>query len=204
MMARIERTASRALPGICCLLFLLLVTAIGATNTGFDPAEPELISQKIVDLIEPGEPIYLDIQAGDLTSRLDFRIRQLLIAKGADLRESELDIPEEEQADTLGVQPVSSLASMPTRLVRIRMELDWTTQEKRSFFSFRSERLPLYVFNIKQISLPKWKLAKIDNLSFVDQPAKFEASRPLTLKWFEPLLAATALASVIYILWTTK
>jgi hypothetical protein len=77
MMARIERTASRALPGICCLLFLLLVTAIGATATGLDPAEPELISQKIVDLIELGDPVYLDIQAGDLTSKLDFRIRQL-------------------------------------------------------------------------------------------------------------------------------
>lgn len=189
------------------VLFCWLAGFCWLEAVSYAPAEPDTISARIVALIDISQPVYLEVQAGDLTSTLDFKIRQLLIQKGADLRELNLQSweaglnPAEDSLNT----PVPDISAPLTgQLVKISMELDWTTLEHRSFFSYRSERRPLYSFQIKQISLPLHRLQTIDNLSFVVPSIPSQGQSPANLRWFEPVLAITALGSLIYLLWNTE
>ncbi len=187
------------------LLLALACFHLGA-ETRFASAEPEFISERIVELIDLSRPLVLDIQAGDLTPRLDFLIRGLLLQRGADLRESD---PFSEthfyapEADSLPKEPLPQ-ALQNLNLVSVSMELGGITIENKSFLSYRSSRHPLYTFQVKQIQLPAYQLLAIEELSFTDQSSGSGSSPLAGLKWFEPVLATTALASLIYLLWTIE
>ncbi len=187
-------------------LLALMCFHLGAESR-YASAEPEFISERIVELIDTDRPLILDIQAGDLTPRLDFLIRGLLLSKGADLRETDPFAGSElaaAQGDTLLAINLAPYALQNLNLVSIGMELGGTTLESKSFLSYRSERHPLYTFQVKQIRLPGYKLLKIEELSFSDQELKTSGPSLSKLKWFEPVLATTALASLIYLLWTIE
>ncbi len=184
------------------LLFLSCLPLLAAAE--HPEAEPELISVRIVELIDTGKPVILDIQAGDLTSELGYRIRRMLLDKGADLRETEAgaldDIAlQEAQASEIPDRPLGE-----ANLVRISMELGGLTIEEKGFLTYNSQRFPLYTFQIRQISLPAYSLKQIDSLSFVEKNINAKSQPLTTIKWFEPVLASTALASIIYLLWTTE
>ncbi len=191
-----------------CLLPLLalLCLPLGA-EAAFDNAEPEFISERIVELIDVSHPLILDIQAGDLTPRLDFLIRGLLLAQGADLRETD---PRDGLAwavsagDSLTAANLGPFAAQNLTLVSVGLDLGGTTVESKSFLSYRSERYPLYTFLVKQIRLPGYKLLSIGELSFTDRERKTSGPSLSSLKWFEPVLASTALASLIYLLWAIE
>lgn len=189
-------------------LLLLLLTGWASLNANWDGVDPDSVAAAVVALVDTGEPVYLDLQAGDLTSALDLRIRKLLIAKGADLREESI-VPYEDSPvpaeDSLGLKPGLTLAQQPSRLVRVTLELGWKTLERKSFFGYRSERLSQYEFTVRQIALPQGKLESIDQLSFTGAYNGTKGPDPAAnLKWFEPVLAVTALASIVYLLWTTE
>jgi len=100
------------MPRFLVLLLALLWLPLCAQNA-WQEASPELISARIVDLIDIDAPVILDIQAGDLTSQLDVRVRQLLLAKGADLREPSLagqDSYQSENPDSLNIPRLDLLA----------------------------------------------------------------------------------------------
>ncbi len=191
------------------LFLLLAITCLHlSAETRFATADPDLISSQIVDLISTSAPILLDIQAGDLTSDLEIKIRQLLLQKSADVLEygSERDsrfyyFTDE---DTLALPNLDYFAVNSAQLVRISLDLGGTTIERKGFLSYHSERYPLYTFQIKQISLPQNKLLRIDSLSFVDKSRQPEERVLTNSKWFEPVLASTALATLIYLLWTIE
>lgn len=178
-----------------------------SAEANFATAEPEFISRRIVELIDTSRPLLLDIQAGDLTPRLDHLIRGLLLEKGADLRESDplaeapAPLAGEDSLKTLDLAPY---ALQSIDLVSIGLVLGGTTIENKGFLSYRCERLPLYTFQIKQIRLPGYKLLSINELSFVDREQKSGGLKLSNLKWFEPVLASTALATLIYLLWTIE
>jgi len=167
--------------------------------------ETDRISSRIAEVIAVDQPLFLSVNAGDLSSTLDFKLRRQLLLKGADLRETrqtEPDLLTEGEAD-----PGLLLASYALRsatLVEVNLELKWETIERKSFLSYRSERKPYYTFEVKQISLPDYQLKQIDQLSFAVEDQRVENRSPAHLKWFEPALATTALASLIYLLWTTE
>lgn len=194
------------MPRFLVLLLALLWHPLCAQNA-WQEASPELISARIVDLIDIDAPVILDIQAGDLTSQLDVRVRQLLLAKGADLREPSLagqDSYQSENPDSLNIPRLDLLALREANLVQVTMELGGTTVERKNFLSFQSVRYPLYTFQVRQLALPGYRLKRVDSLSFTDQTRKSEGPALTGIKWFEPALAATALASLIYLLWTTE
>lgn len=188
------------------LLLALACFHLGA-ETSYAKAEPEIISEQIVELIAIDRPLILDIQAGDLTPRLDFLIRGLLLAKGADLRETDT-LPEAQlslgQGDSLFLPEPEAYARQKLNLVSVSLELGGLTLEHKNFLSYRSERLPLYTFQIKQISLPGYQLLELDELSFTGQDLQSGSPVLSNLKWFEPVLATTALASLIYLLWSIE
>ncbi len=180
------------------LLLLLALFCLTLAAEPFSSAEPELISERIVELIDVSQPLILDIQAGDLTPRLDFLIRGMLLSQGADLREmSHIALLE-------NLESPAAYLLQDVNLVQVGLELGATTVEHKSFLSYRSERMPLYSFLVKQISLPDNKLLRIDELSFTEKNTKNNGLVLSNLKWFEPILASTALATLIYLLWTIE
>lgn len=185
-------------------LFLLLALTCFHLWAGerYPAADPESVSAAIADLIDIGDPVFLEIQAGDLSSDLDFRLRQLLLAKGADLREPRgVDLSD---SDALAGSVLASLALRSARLVTVSLELGGTTVESRSFLSFRSERLPLYTFQVKQLLLPDQRLERVDSLSFIGRAEPNNSPAVNQARWLEPVIAATALASIVYLLWTIE
>ncbi len=188
------------------ILLLALLCVHLVAETRYASAEPEFISERIVELIDVSRPLLLDIQAGDLTPRLDFLIRGLLLAKGADLREADplAGSAYSASGDSLAWADLAPYALQNLNLVSIGLELGGTTVEHKSFLSYRSERYPLYTFQVKQIRLPGHKLTSIDELAFTGTDRKNGGPSLSSLKWFEPVLATTALASLIYLLWTIE
>lgn len=187
------------------IILLLLASCVPLIAVEDHPvADPDLISARIVDLVDAGEPILLDVQAGDLTSELDYKVRQLLLEKGADLREIDPAVMDGFVTTERDTCENSSHFLVSANLVRISMELGGVTIEEKGFLTYHSERYPLYTFQIRQIALPAHSLRKIDSLSFVDKDPNAKSQPLTTIKWFEPVLASTALASIIYLLWTTE
>ena len=188
------------------VLLAVATCALGAQVT-YEPAEPGVISARIAELVTMDEPVLLDIRAGDLTSELDLRLRQLLLEKGADIRELPGIEPEDwasAASDTTAGGSLNFLGLRQANILQVSLELGSATVESKSFLSYRSERFPLYNFQIRQIQLPGLRLRSIHNLSFIDQNRKEENSALRSIKWFEPVLASTVLASIIYLLWTTE
>ena len=188
------------------IILLALMGFCLCAETHYPLAEPEIISNQIVNLIDLSEPIFLDIQAGDFTSALDYHIRYMLLEKGADIREwtsenNPFYLPSLTDSIPKSLLPLSLAKA---RLVIITMDLGSTKVETKSFLSYHSESYPLYSFQIKQIELPSYKLLRVDNLSFTDSKIRSSNSNITSLKWFEPILAVTAISSIIYLLWTIE
>ncbi len=166
-------------------------------------------SRSIVQTIDTGEPIFIEIRAGQFSSVLANEVKKQLLEKGADLREAELDYSMTaqdslEEYDFSQARALTQLGLKQARLILVEMELDWKTVEERGFLSYSSTRIPLYLFNIKQIALPSGQLLKLDSFS---QEAETSTDNQKTAKgitWFEPMLITAALASIIYLLWTTQ
>jgi hypothetical protein len=187
------------------VLLSLLLACLWHTLAARPAAEAELAAAQIAPLIETDLPLLLEVRAGDLSSGLEFSLRKLLLEQGADLREYGTgDLAAAgDSLDPLLPDPLA-LALKNALLVDIGMDLEWETVETRNFLSYHSERKPIYSFEVRQILLPGNQLKKIDKVNIPAQTNSIESQRVRNLKWFEPVLATTALASIIYLLWTTE
>jgi len=76
---------------LCCLLLIISINMLCALSSG--PAVREA-SRSIVQTIDTGEPIFIEIRAGQFSSVLANEVKKQLLEKGADLREAELDLVE--------------------------------------------------------------------------------------------------------------
>ncbi|MDP3113747.1 MAG: hypothetical protein Q8M98_03125 [Candidatus Cloacimonadaceae bacterium] len=194
------------------LLFLILLATFFCANANARLSHVELgdLSIELAARMDLREPMFLEVRAGEWSSALETNIRRILLEKGADVRESGANIhlpaltsttdrPEEQQSIDLKPFYLSSAS-----LVQVQMELQWQTVERKNFLSYRNERKPLYVFNIRQISLPSFRLQKISTYSIRPKFSPESEYSVSGIKWFEPMLATAALASIIYLLWTTE
>lgn len=189
---------------ICAALWICVVQA------QISPGEVTAISETIVGQIITGEPIILDIRAGEWSQALANEIKRQLLSKGADIREAGLgqhspavsyaegDSTETEDYDLRKLKLEAAL------LVMVEMELRWQTVERSSFLSYSSQRKPQYVFNLKQISLPSRQLRHVSSVTHELQSSDKGGSGISGIRWFEPMLVTAALASIIYLLWTTE
>jgi len=163
-------------------------------------------------------PLILDIRAGDLSSALSSELKAQLLERNADIRElleqlsdqrsdlqDTLSYSESETMDVAIIKQIDRLRIREANLVRISLELEWTEVEYRTWFSYRSERIPQYRFNLQVIQIPKMKLMAIDHTvvsSYANYSSQSTRSRGLSL--FEPFVAALAVGSLIYLLWNTE
>jgi len=193
-------------------LWLILLAAlwIKPVLAQVSPTEISALGEAIVKQISTGEPLILDIRAGEWSQALANEIKRQLLLRGADIREAglgqhspALTFTEE---DSLGLEEYNlELLKLKTALlVWVEMELRWQTVERKSFLSYSSQRKPLYVFNIKQIFLPSRQLRQVGSVSRELNANEHSRETMSGIKWFEPMLATAALASIIYLLWTTE
>lgn len=192
---------------LAILIALLLCTALSAR---LSPTELNDVSLELASRVDLGAPIFLEVRAGEWSSAIETNLRRILLEKGADIRESGANIPlpaltTAEDADTPepGID-LSPFQISSASLVQVQMELQWQVVEQKNFLSYRSIRQPLYVFNLKQIDLPTLQLRKITNYSIRPKFTPDSEYSVSGIKWFEPMLATAALASIIYLLWTTE
>jgi len=168
--------------------------------------EAELIAEAIANEIQTGEPIFLDIHAGEWTASLSQKLSLALLKRGADIRDNpnsllnpEFDI---EYTDE-GFKQINlkDYALNSAVLVQVNMNIKWQEEVQKNFFSYRSIRRPVYSFETKQIRLPDKQLTKVSSYDFVREDAPEKDFSLLRLRWFEPIVAATAIGSMIFLLW---
>jgi len=160
------------------------------------------IASGIRPYIDTSVPLFLDLRCGEWNQAISQALSLKLLDEGADIREindgtgfHELDV-ENLSLRNYGIDAAN--------LVQIEMIYKWQTVEHKSFFFYRSERKPLYSFSIKQINLPGYKLAKLDAYDYSPASSGEKLSGSARFRWFEPLIATTALASIIFLLWTME
>lgn len=199
---------------LCLLLLFALCPAFLAAN----PADGEVdkVSAEIAALIDTDLPIFLEVRAGEWTSALTNGIKRLLLQKGADVRERRVQdhLPaasiEDESLISSAQEPDPDLIDLApyllksASLVLVELDLQWEVVEHKGFLSYRSERKPLYAFNVKQVLLPQQKLQKVSTYKHHPVIEPSSAYSSTGIRWFEPMLVTAALASIIYLLWTTE
>lgn len=197
------------MPRTVLILIILLCWSLGAAARN-QSLEAGQIADSLSARISVSEPLILELRTGEWTPALQTALRKALLARGADIREMRGDF--EAQPDSLPdptVQPgagypLAQLGLSSALLVQVDMDYGWQTVERKTFLSYKQERHQVYNFGIKQIRLPDYKLQAI---SVYVHERKDSGSAETTfsrLKWFEPVFASLALASVIYLLWTTE
>lgn len=188
------------LPVCIFLCFVLHVFGVQASH------EAESIATAIAAEIQTGEPIFVDINAGEWTASLNQKLALALLQRGADLRENpnslqNLEFELEYSDEGFKQINLKDYAIDSAVLVQVSMNIKWQEDVKKNFFSYRSIRRPVYSFETKQLLLPERKLLKISSYDFIRDDAPERDSSLLRLRWFEPIVAATAIGSMIFLLW---
>lgn len=191
-----------------CALGLLMTMLLLAHATMVWAEQPDeelgAVAQDIADAIALDQALFLDLRCGEFSPALSRNLSQLLLERGADIRQSsahsfytEFD-PESESIslDEYGLQQAL--------LVQVQLNIKWVTKEHKSFLSYRTERKAVHSFEVKQVQLPGRQLIDIDSFEYMQPDSAENTVSAPHLRWFEPLIATTAIASIIFLLWTME
>ena len=179
--------------------FLLLISELLSLQ---DPLPLNKITSEIATEIQIGQPIFLDINCGEWNPVLTQKLSAELLEKGADLRYnlSETKIAqaytEDEKVPNFLIPGLEKAL-----LVQINLNIVWQETVKSSFFSYRTERYPVHIFEIRQIQLPAQQILKISTYSLPRPNPDSSGTGSLHFRWFEPLVAGAAIGSLIFLLW---
>ncbi len=191
-----------------CALGLLMTMLLLAHATMVWAEQPDeelgAVAQDIADAIALDQALFLDLRCGEFSPALSRNLSQLLLERGADIRQSsahsfytEFD-PESESIslDEYGLQQAL--------LVQVQLNIKWVTKEHKSFLSYRTERKAVHSFEVKQVQLPGRQLIDMDSFEYMQPDSAENTVSAPHLRWFEPLIATTAIASIIFLLWTME
>ena len=179
--------------------FLLLISELLSLQ---DPLPLNKITSEIATEIQIGQPIFLDINCGEWNPVLTQKLSAELLEKGADLRynlsETKIDqaYTEDEKVPNFLIPGLEKAL-----LVQINLNIVWQETVKSSFFSYRTERYPVHIFEIRQIQLPAQQILKISTYSLPLPNPDSSGTGSLHFRWFEPLVASAAIGSLIFLLW---
>ncbi|MCB5263145.1 MAG: hypothetical protein M0Q16_10555 [Candidatus Cloacimonetes bacterium] len=186
---------------ILVVLLLVCALSLGAEQL---QKEADEIALNIAAFIDTRLPVFLDIRCGEWTPALSQSLSQELLTKQADLREIRTHAVYEEGAALLESGLLANYGLTEANLVQVELNLKWQMIEHKSFFSYRTERRPIYSFVVKQLKLPQHQLMEVDTYDFSSGGSRDSNISAPRLSWFEPLIASTALASIIFLLWTIE
>jgi len=185
------------LPVWILLLVSLSLNAIQAAQ------EAEIVAYAIAAEIQTGQPIFLDLQCGEWTSALTQQLTRILLSQKADLRvdNSDTDTIIANSDEVSNSVKLADYGLDSALLVQVSLNLKWQEKVQRNFFSYHSERSPVYSFETKQIQLPKQQVLKLSTYDFFRPHSADTGVSRLRLRWFEPLVAGAAIASMVFLLW---
>jgi len=179
--------------------FLLLISELLSFQ---DPITLGQIISEIATEIQIGQPIFLDINCGEWNPVLTQKLSAELLEKGADLRYNLSDTKIAQAYTEDEKVPDFSIPGLEKALlVQINLNIVWQETVKSSFFSYRTERYPVHIFEIRQIQLPAQQILKISTYSLPLPNPDSSGTGSLHFRWFEPLVASAAIGSLIFLLW---
>jgi hypothetical protein len=185
------------------LLVWILLLGCLSLNAVQAAHEAEIIALAISTEIQTGQPVFLELNCGEWTPSLSQHLISQLLARNEDVR-VDFSGPDAELAESDSgssrIKP-SDYGLATALLVQVNLNLKWQEKVSRNFFSYRSVRQPVYSFEIRQIMLPEQKIIKISNYDFSRPNADEQETPQLRMRWFEPLVAGAAIASMIFLLW---
>lgn len=185
------------LPVCIFLCFSFALAAVQASH------EAETIASAIASEIQTGQPVFLDIRCGDWTPSVTQHLTNSLLNKNIDVR-TELSSDYTQTPDTQELESsikLSDYGLSSALLVQVNLNIKWEDVVQRKFFSYNSERRPVYSFETRQILLPAMQISKISTYDFSRPNASDSQDSRLRFRWFEPLVASAAIASMIFLLW---
>ncbi|HNV93158.1 MAG TPA: hypothetical protein P5518_05870 [Candidatus Cloacimonas sp.] len=160
------------------------------------------IATSIAEEIQIGQPIFLDINCGDWNPVLTEKLSSKLLEAGADLRynlsdgKGAITFTEEGKAIDL-----SAFGLSEALLIQVNLNILWKEESKSSFFSYKTQRYPVHIFETRQIELPSQQLKKISTYSLPLPENKTSGTSSLHRHWFEPIVAGAAIGSLVFLLW---
>lgn len=183
--------------------FLVWVMFIAATCLGALQISQEAatIAVALVDEIQTTEPVILQVDAGEWTSSLEQELLSRLLAKGMDVRMNAASSASPEPDSLANTPNLAAYGIDRALLLKIGLNLKWEQRSSTGFFSYHSQRVPVYSFTTSQISLPGWRIVKQTSYDFYRPNNQQTDNSGLRLKWFEPLIASAAIVSLIFLLW---
>jgi hypothetical protein len=188
------------------LLFVALLFSAHASVVWAEKMheEADQIALEIASWLDPGQALVLDIRCGEWTPALSQSLRQILLERLFDLRE----IRSQDLLSLYETNPeavdLSKYGIDSAVMVNVELNLKWQMLEHKKFLSYRTERVPVQSFVVKQIQLPEHRLLRIDNYDLVQKGTKDSSLSAPRLQWFEPLIVSSAVASIIFLLWTIE
>jgi hypothetical protein len=194
---------AQLLPKQRILVILLLFCALFAWAEQ-QQHDADDIAHSIADFIDTDLPVFLDIRCGEWTPALSQSLSRELLAKEIDLRELGSPVLHDERSQGTLSASLSEYGLSQANLVQVELILKWQMIEHKSFFSYRTERRPVYSFVVKQLKLPEHQLTKVNTHDFSLAESRDSSISAPRLRWFEPLIAGSALASIIFLLWTIE
>ncbi|HRX77314.1 MAG TPA: hypothetical protein P5342_07610, partial [Candidatus Cloacimonadota bacterium] len=154
--------------------------------------EADEIAKHIAMFISTDMPVLLDLRCGEWTPALSQSLAHELLTKEADLRDTRSYAMFDLGSEMPEAYLLSNYGLSEANLVQVDLNLKWQIVEHKSFFSYRSERRPVYSFVVKQLKLPQHQLLKVDTYDFSPAGSRDSSISAPRLRWFEPLIASTA------------
>jgi len=182
------------------LVWVMFITAtfLGAVQVSQEAAT---IAGALVDEIQTREPVILQVDAGEWTTPLEQELLSQLLAKGMDVRMSPVGSTPSEPDSLSNPLNLAAYGIDSALLLKIGLNLKWEEHSSTGFFSYHSQRVPVYSFTASQISLPGWRIVKQSSFDFHRPNLQQTETSGLRLKWFEPLIASAAIVSLVFLLW---
>lgn len=174
------------------IIILLVIAHVSPAWASRQENQSRLLATTIADFLEPDADHYLDIRCGEWTPSLKRELSAELLKRGFDLKE------------TAGSRGVYDSEIAEGVLVQVDLNLEWKQVEEKNFFSYTSRRVPHSIFVVKQIALPENRLQKLDSFEVLLNQETQPNSSSIRLRWFDPLIAITAVASIVFLLWTME
>jgi len=191
------------------ILLIVLICIISSHLLAEKSAEMiSRVGLDIASLVNTDKPLFLDIRTGEFSPTLERELKTHFLKRKMDLREMQSAINRIEDIDSLSLAvntlDIRNYGLTSAMLLQVDLDITWQQTEQRKLFSYQSFRVPVYVFDIKLISLPEYRLTAIYSSSHKAEDIPNSYSGVSRLKWFEPFFATAALGSLVFLLWTTE
>lgn len=199
--------------GFICALSMIILPLMALDTANRENRIREVVTV-LTDSLHLENPVLLDIRCGEWTPLLESEMRRQLIARQADIRETDilwvrdysawLPLAMETDYGINGKMLLDMLGLENVDILELQLQQSVEMSERRNFYSYSRYNTPVYKFVLKQITLPEQQLVALQEIKLTGTPEQESPGSILAMKWYEPVIASALIGSLIYLLWTFK